>query len=152
MKGTVMAPVVAPDASKAMARNSDEENTARIAIIAYAMNNNMFRRFTSTILSSPAVSITAIPTDTTTTRPALDITPAVTCSTSAARICRSGSAMDIMKPRARPAAITIHALLVLVTDAPIALPMGVTPMSTPNKNTDSPSITATDPTRNLSKR
>src|SRR5690554_4474957 len=44
MKGTVTAPVVAPDASNAMARKSNEENSDKIKIKPYAPVNTYLSR------------------------------------------------------------------------------------------------------------
>ncbi|OPY60549.1 MAG: hypothetical protein A4E56_02616 [Pelotomaculum sp. PtaU1.Bin065] len=91
----------------------------------------------------------AIPTDTITTMVNFGITPPVTKSTCPARICKSGSAMEIKKPRMSPAIPTIHILLVFVRAAPIRLPMGVIPLSTPTKKIDNPIIMSKAPRRNL---
>ena len=54
-----------------------------------------------TIRINPIASMTAMPTETTRMIPHFDTVPAVSRSTCPARMCRSGSAMEMMKPRAK---------------------------------------------------
>lgn len=79
----------------------------------------------------------------------LEIRPEVTALTCSARICRSGSAMEIKKPRISPARQMIHILLVLVRLDPIKVPIEVIPRSTPNKKIDKPRTINKAPSRNL---
>lgn len=152
IKGTVNAPVVAPDASKDIAKNSRDVNKAKIKIIKYNMVNILYKGMLYTILIKPSESKIEMPIDTTTTMLVLDIRPEVTKSTCPARICKSGSAIEIKNPRTTPTIANIHILLVLVRFDPIRFPMGVIPISTPNKNIDKPITIKNAPRINLNMR
>ncbi len=78
-----------------------------------------------------------------------EIKPDVTASTCPAKIWRAGSAMEIKKPSINPAKITADILFVFAIAEPIVLPIGVSPISTPNKNIVNPIIIRTAPIRNL---
>ena len=67
-------------------------------------------------------------------------------------MCRSGSAMEIMKPRERPPSATTQTLLLLAICDPKRVPMGVTPMSAPKRNTDSPRMITNAPRMKRSSR
>lgn len=88
---------------------------------------------------------TPIPMETTTTRLDFVIKPDVTESTCPARMCKSGSAIDIKKPSKRPAIMTIQSLFDFAMVAPIDWPIGVIPISTPIKKIDNPMIIKTAP-------
>lgn len=90
----------------------------------------------------------AIPTDTMLTIPPFEIRPDVTNSTCPARMCKSGSAIEIKKPRINPPTTTTHTLFVFAIVDPMMLPMGVIPISTPNKKIDNPTIISAAPIRN----
>lgn len=80
---------------------------------------------------------------------AFDIAPDVTKSTRFANMLRSGSAIEIKKPRTSPAVPTIHILLLLAMVLPSNPPIGLMPISMPNKNTDNPIIMKNAPRRNF---
>jgi hypothetical protein len=149
INGTVKAPVVAPDASKEIARNSGDVNNASIDIIKYRKVSVLYRGRLKTILTRPNEINSAIPTDTTITILPFEISPDVMESAWPARICRSGSAMEMKKPRNNPDKATTQILLLFAMLAPIKLPIGVIPISTPNKKTVNPIITNTVPMMNL---
>lgn len=149
INGTVRAPVVAPDASKDIAKNSGDVNKARIKINPYNTDNILYKGILYTILASPKASMIAIPIDTITNISPFPISPDVTISTCAAKICKSGSAIDMTNPKTNPAIITINILFDFAIFDPIILPIGVIPISTPTKNIESPIIIARDPIRNL---
>ena len=64
-------------------------------------------------------------------------------------MCKSGSAIEIKNPSITPATTTIQTLLDLVRLEPIRLPIGVMPISTPNKNIDKPITIKNAPRINL---
>ncbi len=90
-----------------------------------------------------------MPIDTITTMSVLAIKPDDTNSTCFASMCKSGSAIEMKKPRIIPAIPIIQILLDFVITSPIRLPSGVIPISTPNKNIDNPMIIINVPKRNL---
>ncbi len=69
--------------------------------------------------SKPIVTITAIPMETKIKILVFVMTPFVTVAIWFAKICKSGSAIEMKKPRAKPAMITIQTLLLLATPFPI---------------------------------
>ena len=77
---TVIAPVVAPDASNAIARKSGEENSDNINIKAYAAAKTYLSLTFLRMRSMPKVIIAAIPIETTTTIKVLLNWPDVTLS------------------------------------------------------------------------
>ena len=83
------------------------------------MVNNLKSGKLNTILLNPTASIVAIPMDTTSTILHFEIIPAETESIWFARMCKSGSAIEIKKPSIIPAKITIHNRLDLVRVSPI---------------------------------
>ncbi len=87
----------------------------------------------------------ASPIDTTTNSSHEEISPIVTKSTCWARTISAGSAIEIKKPRRNPHSSTTGRLLVFTKEEPVKLPMGVMPISTPNKNKVNPMITKIDP-------
>src|SRR5574344_1263219 len=64
IKGTVNAPVVAPEASKDIAKNSREVIQASIKMIPYIIVNSLYNGMLYTILPRPTASMIAIPIDT----------------------------------------------------------------------------------------
>lgn len=152
IKGTVKAPVVAPEASKDIAKNSGDVNIESNKIIPYIIVNNLYKGILYNILPKPKASMTAIPMETIITISHFDTIPEVTKETCAPKICKSGSATEIKNPSTKPAIITMETLLVLVNVLPITLPIGVIPISTPAKNIDKPIITNTAPIKNLNNK
>jgi hypothetical protein len=149
IKGTASTPVVAPDASNAIAKNSGEVNNARMKINKYDTVNILYRGILKTILIKPNETNTAKPTDTTMTILLLDIPSNVTKATWLARTSNPGSAIDTKKPRSKPETAIIQSLLFLVRLVAIRPPKGVTPISTPIRKTVNPKIIKTEPIKNL---
>jgi len=147
MNGTVMAPVVAPDASKAMARNSSEAFRASRNTMAYSPIRSLWRTMLRMIRISPSANSAAMPIETTRMMGHFATLPVVRRSTCPARMCRSGSAMEIMKPSARPAPARIMQLAVLEKVRPIALPIMLTLKSMPCRKIASPAVMQMAPRR-----
>lgn len=97
---------------------------------------------------SPIESMVAIPIDTIVTILPFEISPDVTELIWFARICKSGSAIDMKKPSNKPATATIQILFDFVIADPIVLPIGVIPLSTPIKKIVSPITINAAPMRN----
>ena len=71
--------------------------------------------------------------------------------TSPARIKRSGSAIDMVKPIKTPKTITFIILSNLARNSPIIAPISDTDISTPVRNTPRPMITPRHPNKKLTK-
>ena len=149
IKGTVNAPVVAPDASKEIAKNSAEIKNDKPNITKYIVNKILYNGMLNTIRIKPRASKIAIPIETTIRIIDYDISPEVTNSTCPAKICRSGSATDTKNPRSNPANATIQIFLLFTIVVPIKEPIGVIPISTPTNSTASPIIISSPPNKNL---
>ena len=89
----------------------------------------------------------AIPNETMTTKIFFPMIPDVTALTCPARICKSGSAMEMIKPSNNPARTTIQILLDLAMEEPMVFPIGVIPTSTPPRKIVSPIMIKTAPRR-----
>ncbi|ABS40583.1 hypothetical protein CBF_3019 [Clostridium botulinum F str. 230613] len=140
---------MAPEASKDIAKNSFDVNIASIQIKEYKIVSIFFNGVPRTILARPKESIIPIPIDTTITILNFDIKPVVTKSTCPARMCKSGSAIEIINPSIKPEITIFHILFVFAMIDPIKLPIGVIPISTPSKKIDNPIIIRPAPMRNL---
>lgn len=149
INGTVIAPVVAPEASKDIAKKMGDENKHKTKIIKYSIVSSLGKRILYAIFIKPVLNKAAIPMDTTITILVFVITELVKESTRPASICKSGSATDITKPSINPATIINHVLLLLAMPEPIKFPMGVIPISTPNRKIDKPNIIKSEPNKNL---
>src|SRR5690606_6795261 len=75
MKGTVNAPVVAPEASNEMARNSGEVKRASTRIMKYKIIKSLYKGMLNTILARPTAINAPMPMDTTMTITPFDMTP-----------------------------------------------------------------------------
>lgn len=148
INGTVKAPVAAPDESKAIARNSGVIKNDKINMIKYIPVKILLKGKFSTILIKPRAIIIAIPIDTIKTILEAEIFPVDISEICSANIIKSGSAIEIKNPKVIPANATIQILFDLAIEFPIKLPMGVIPISTPNKNIDSPKIIRNAPIKN----
>src|SRR5699024_5740590 len=79
-KGTVNASVVAPDASKEMARNSGDVKIASTKMMTYNISHNLYGGKLETNRTIPDVMRIPIQIDTTITMLTFDMTPDVTIS------------------------------------------------------------------------
>ena len=94
-KGVVRAPVVAPDASNDMARNSSDTSKARIKIIAYVIVINLLRGLPRRSLNTPKDIISPTPIETIYTIVKELKLPPEAASTWPPSISKSGSATVI---------------------------------------------------------
>lgn len=145
--GTVSAPVVAPEASKDTARKNWSESTASTSIMPYVSIKNFFSEYTSTIRTMPSEISKATPIDTSITSVDFDTTPRVTSPTWSAKMCKSGSAIEMTKPRISPMSAMTQSLPLLTAALPKLSPIGVMPRSTPIKNIVSPKSMKTAPNK-----
>ena len=149
--GTVSAPVVAPEASKDTARKNWSASTPSTSITPYVINKNFFSGKTFTIRTMPSEIKTATPIDTSITRVDFDTSPKVTPSTWSAKICKSGSAIEMTKPSTSPMSAMTQSLPLLTAALPKLSPIGVMPRSTPIKNIVSPKSMKTAPNKKRTK-
>ena len=73
--------------------------------------------------------------------------PFVTSETCVAKICRSGSAIEMKKPSTSPIPSTYFILLLRAKPRPRNFPIGVMPRSTPKRKMDRPMMIKNAPNR-----
>ena len=138
IKGVVRAPVVAPEASKEIARNSSETKMANTKITAYVI---VIKRLYGTSLNSlktPSNIMTPTPMETTYTTSVDPRAAPDADSIWEPRTRRSGSATEIKNPKKKLSkAILVNPFEVAIS-CDMCSPIGVIDNSTPHKKTDSP--------------
>lgn len=111
--------------------------------------NNLYNGMLYRIRPSPMAIMTPTPMETNTTIANFEIIPEETIATCPAKMCKSGSATEIKNPKIKPDMSTIHNLFDFAREDPMLLPIGVIPISTPNKKMDKPIMISVAPSRNL---
>lgn len=138
-----MAPVVAPEASKAIAWPISFVNIINTKIARYIIHINFDIDNSLNILYKPIEIITPTPSDIITTIVQED--KSIAWLIWLERISKSGSAIDIIKPIKIPNKITLMILSKRPRKSPIIDPIFDMDKSIPVKNIDRPNITPRDP-------
>ncbi len=137
-KGVVRAPVVAPEASKEIAKNSSATNIASAKIIPYVIVINTFRGLLRSKRKTPKDIITPTPTDTIYTIKVDPKVPPEAFSICDPRISKSGSATVIKNPNKKLKKAILYMDFDVAISLDICSPMEFIDNSTPHKKTDSP--------------
>ena len=143
------APVVAPDASNDMARNSSDTSKARIKIIAYVIVINLLRGLPRRSLNTPKDIISPTPIETIYTIVKELKLPPEAASTWPPSISKSGSATVIRKPSKKLKIAILTGVLEVATSVDIWSPIGFIARSTPHRKMVKPIRSKKLPTINL---